>query len=491
MQEHKLKGLNYFTLVMDFLFNSWAIILCCLTVYLSVNTYYGYIYEPKYTSSMTVAVNSRDSNGNIANNLSTTVEIAQVFKQLFESNVMRVKIVEELGYFPDGNIVVTQLTETNLLQLSVTDRDPMRAYETLKAVFANHTTFAEFTFDNIILNVLSFPSVPTYPSNPVSGRARAVKLAFFVGVILSGLVLIMSYLRDTVKSKDDAEDMLAAPMFGVIYHERLRSGGLRRRDKVFERLTLTNPLINYSFSESFRKMSVKLDFLRKSKQKNVVMITSVDEHEGKTTVSVNMAMSLASMGHKVVLVDADLRKPSTRKHFPEMLRPEEESLGDLLVGKADINSVIRYDKESSLYLLLNNKPFRNSSEVLSQPVFKKLISELSEQFDFVIIDTPPVSLVADAETISPVASETLLVVHQDASFVGEINDVIETLNAAGTEVIGCVVNDVRTIEGLLFGRYRIGDSIGMGPVRGGYGHKQGYGYGYGYDSYYRKKSSKR
>ncbi|MBR6647645.1 MAG: CpsD/CapB family tyrosine-protein kinase, partial [Clostridia bacterium] len=165
-------------------------------------------------------------------------------------------------------------------------------------------------------------------------------------------------------------------------------------------MLITNILVNFRFAETFRIAALKLDYYIKAKNVETVMITSCGENEGKSTAAVNLALSAAKLGKKTLLVDADLRKPAVFKFFNKQHTDEElYGLGEIIRGNVSINNAIIKDPDTGLYIICGKQKYRNSSEMLSTKRFESFIDSLKEQFDIIIFDTAPTSLVSDAEII--------------------------------------------------------------------------------------------
>ena len=175
------------------------------------------------------------------------------------------------------------------------------------------------------------------------------------------------------------------------------------------------------------------------------MITSIAENEGKTTVSVNLALALAETGKKVILVDCDFKLPAVYKFFTHTPIADSQELAHYLKGDTDdYTTTVRFDKNTSLYLTGGKKQYRNSSEIINSRRFANFVKLLEEDYDFVIIDTPPGGITVDSEIASEKVDGLLLVVRQDFTEVEPINDYISNINP--DKLLGCVFNNVSTLN---------------------------------------------
>ena len=196
------------------------------------------------------------------------------------------------------------------------------------------------------------------------------------------------------------------------------------------------------------------------------MITSASENEGKTTVAVNLAITLAQNGKKVILVDGDLRKPAVAKAL-SIGTPDSRSIADIIRGRISANEAVRFIKRYGIYVLASGIADDNASELLSGKRAEELFRSLKESFDYVIIDTAPVNVVTDSIIVAKYSDSVLLVVRDDATPVSHIQDAVSAISDSGTPILGSIYNNVE----------KTSSSAGYGGYSGyGYGKKQGYGY---------------
>lgn len=193
-------------------------------------------------------------------------------------------------------------------------------------------------------------------------------------------------------------------------------------------------------SEEYRILRTNIEFSLVDKEKKVIMITSSMPSEGKSTTASNLAATLQQLGKKVVVVDCDQRKPVVHKKFS---LSNSQGLSDYLVKNEDIKSVIQNTSIEGLDILTAGTIPPNPSELLSSKKMEHCISKLEEIYDYVILDTPPMGLVTDAQILSKYVDGVLLVV---ASNQVERNTIVKTkkiLEEIEANVIGVVLNKVK------------------------------------------------
>ena len=184
-------------------------------------------------------------------------------------------------------------------------------------------------------------------------------------------------------------------------------------------------------------------------------------------------MALAKNGKSVLLIDADLRKPAVYAALG-VSATNELGLAGIINGEKNLSESIKYFEKFNLFLLITNQAIADSAELLSSENMEDIIEAVKNEFDYVIIDTPPASVVADASIISQYADACVMVIRSDFVPSKRVKKTIDDIEVMGAEVIGCIFNDSEskaTIDGLAKHKSHKGSR--------GYGY--GYGYGYDYD----------
>lgn len=462
MKKSQVPHLNLYIILRDLMFNLWVVILAFLIGFVGIRTYYDYVYVPKYRSTMTVAVNV--SGSNVTQNISKTIEVAGIFQNVFQSDVMKKIIKENVKDFDVAKISATVVEQTNLLTIKAEGADAVDAYKTLKAVYENYqNVFSENLFEDVYIDVVTPASVPTAPYNSVSSTKKAVLAGAGLAFACIFLIVLFSSLRETVKQESDIERNVDAQDFGVVYHQSVSRAILKKAKKKKKEVTINvlNPLMGYAFCESINRISTKIEYLKNSRNAKTFIITSVDEHEGKTTVSVNIAMNLASKGYKTLLIDADLRRPAVFRFFDSDLFNSYSELGDYLLGKVELEDVLRTDKKSKLDVIAGKNSYQFAFELLGSERFKDLLKLLYERYDYIIVDTPPTSLTADTESVADNVDVTLLVIRQDSTPIPLINDTADILSGTQAYFAGCILNDYRDVYSSVF-KGRMSDTRSYG-----------------------------
>ena len=339
-------------------------------------------------------------------------------------------------------------------------------------------TIAEFssTIANLqnrsnALNIVERARIPTDPTG--TSVASATLLGALVGATLAaGLALLMEYMDDRVRTSERATELLGLPVLGAI----ARFGG-KGRLAYPERL-LTSPKMPNAVAESYRALRTNLLFTRGNRNQSVFVVTSPGPVEGKTTTTANLAVSIAQAGLRVLLIDADLRRPKIHEVFGLQNKVGLTTLlhanPTLTPAMAGVESA--GDSEDPVYLSLcvqtteipNLKVITsgfipgNPAEVLGSAAMQRCIEAFrtSPNLDIVLIDTPPVLVVADGALLSgSVKAGVILVCDADKTRLAAALKAKEQLENVGADIVGMVLNRVDPRD-------------------------ENYGYGYGYGYYY-------
>lgn len=191
-------------------------------------------------------------------------------------------------------------------------------------------------------------------------------------------------------------------------------------------------------AESYRTLRTNIQYSSFDKEYKVIMVTSSEPGEGKSTTAGNLALCLAQGDKKVILVDCDLRKPSLHKKFKVS---NIIGLSDVIIGKEELVTAFhRYNK--NLVILTSGKIPPNPSEMLSSKTMTVLLEELKNNFDYIILDTPPVQAVTDSQILSTKSDGTIIVVKAERTKKDSVENAINLLKKVNANIIGTVLNGV-------------------------------------------------
>lgn len=459
----------------------WVVVLvAALIAGMLAYVYTDSVYVPRYSSSCTIVLTNRSTSSSVYDSLGATSSMATVFTEVLNSSVMRNRTLEQLGMDSfDGKITASAINETNLMTVVVEAGDPRTAFRVMEVILENHDSVTYEVMGDIILEVLEPPVVAMSPYNAVDTNDAFRTAAVLAGAAAFALLLATAYFRDVVRSKEEAEAKLDCWCLGEIHHERKKRSvkDVLRRKK--SSILVTNPRTSFHYVTTISKLCRRVE--KNMNRGKVLLVTSVMENEGKSTVAANLALALSKKYPNVLLLDCDLHKPACRK-IMEHDQPRYVAQ-DVLRGTVALTKAAEPDRRSRLKVLFAKRSVsQEASDLIASPGMEALVEQARAHFDYVIIDLPPMSVAPDAESVMEHADASLLVVQQDGVTATDANRAIADLQRGRAKLLGCVINNVYTtglLSGEGYGRY------------GHYGRYGGYGrYGrYGrYANYARQES---
>lgn len=455
----KTRQVDLRSIVTDVFKSLWIIAITAITVAAITFVAVTEFYTPVYQSTITYVVTSTSASKTVYSNITKANDLATAFSNVLNSAVMKAKVSETLGETFTGDIVAKTVNETNLLNVTVTARDPRTAFNAAKAVVANHNIVTDEIMQNAVLQILEDPNVPSGPANSMN-RADLVKRAAIITVCAMILLVVwLSYSRDTLKNVNEFTTNIDAKLFSTIYHERVHKTLKSFLSRKKTGLLITFPSTSFGFVETIKKIGTRIEYLAEKEQIKTIMITSVLENEGKSTISANLAIALAEKGKKVLLIDADLRRHAVYKLFE--IADGKNDIEDVLTGRTQMTDAVNYDEASGIYILGGRRASNLEIELASSHRMKDVIAAAKPVMDYVIIDTSPMSVTSDAESIASFCDGSILVVRQDTAKVKDINDTVDVLRDSCNQFIGCIFNDASNEASKM-------------------------SYGYGYSKYYNK-----
>ena len=323
--------------------------------------------------------------------------------------------VQDLGRKEVGYSVLERGAESN-----------RRVYESLLQQQKELQVVANSRANNVEL--MDRAEVPGAPFTP--NTRRDWFMAVVAGLMLSlGLVVVFEYLDDTIKTPDDVARRLGVPLLGLVPAVR------------GHRVPVMSGAVPHDFGEAFRSLRTSLVFTSADTSTRVIALTSTQPLEGKTTSACNLGMVLALGGARVLLIDADMRRPSLHKTLG---MTNSVGLSHVLAGQARVREAIQRTHDPNLFALTAGHAPPNPSELLSSERMRSFLTSLeSGPFDWVIVDTPPVLAVTDAVILAPLVSGIVFVVGAEMTRAGHAERAVEMLQAGGNaKLIGVVLNRV-------------------------------------------------
>lgn len=476
------KVMQYVTRVLQ----KWWLIAVCAVVCAAIGfTFATVTYEPTYSTTIRFAIDNKGADNQISGQSSSDINagilLARNYKTIMTgSDALMRAVAEGSGYDITGAEVKRMIRSSlgedqSIIELTFTTNDPDLTYALATSYVNNYSSVTEKAYQSTKANLYDEPVKPT-KANGDNSKLVDTALGFIIGAFAVVFGICVSiFAKDTLKSSDDVSSKLGGKLLGQVIH-------IKKPNKSVKNLLVSDRKTGFMFIEAFKIIRTKIENAAKRHGYKTFIFTSAYENEGKTTVATNTALTFAQNGKSVLLIDADFRKPAVYKTLG-VSATNELGLAGVINGERTLSESIKYFEKFNLFLLITNKAVPNSAELLSSESMEEIIEAVKNEFDYVIIDTPPGGVVADASIAAQHADACVMVVRCDHAPARRVKRVMDDISSTGTEVIGCIFNDAETTGGT-------GLAKRSGHYRRSYGKRYGYGYGIGYGYGYDDDSTK-
>ncbi|MCW2812545.1 MAG: polysaccharide biosynthesis tyrosine autokinase [Friedmanniella sp.] len=424
----------------------WVIALAIMLATVAVAATVTFTITPRYTATTRLffGVQGGDSGSDLANGSAFAEKQMSSYAEVATSPLVLNQVISRLGLTVSAadlaeHVVADNAANTVILDVSVSDTNRELAATIANSIGTNLAAVAsELSPERpdgsqaVRATVLTPASVPLVPSSPhiLRNLAAAAVLGLLLG---AGFVLARRALDTKVRSEADVAAITDSSILGVV---------------PFDAGAPTHPVImrddpHGTRAEAVRRLRTNLQFVDVAENAKSIVITSSVPNEGKSTTAINLAVSLADAGSKVILVDADLRRPSVANYLGLEGRV---GLTTVLIGNAELDDVVQTWQDSSLDLLPAGQIPPNPSELLGSKAMASLMAELCYRYDIVLFDSPPLLPVTDSAILGRLAGGTLVVVGADRIHRPQLRESLDSLTTAGVNVLGMVLNKVTRRE---------------------------------------------
>jgi capsular exopolysaccharide synthesis family protein len=418
----------------------WKVVAVFLLLGVSVATGVSLAVAPQYaaTAELFIAIRQSDNVADLYQGGSFLQQRVKSYAKVVTTSRVLQPVIDQLR-LPEtpeslaGRVAVESPTETVLIDITVRDLDPHRAADIANAIGGSVAHVVE-ALESPIANSGSPVRVSTVrqadPSFlPVSPHLPAnVAIGALIGLILGLSTAVARNALDTrIHSERDVKQVTDAVIVGTVpltpqAESPSRFIDIDQRDV---------------FAEAFRRIRTNLQFVDVAGQVRSLAVTSAMQGEGKTTIAINLALALTHAGLRVVLVDADLRRPTVARYLDLV---ENVGLTTVLLGTAQLADVLQSWGGTSLRVLAAGECPPNPSELLGSSAMFELVGGLEERFDMVIVDTPPLLPVADAVVLGKRLTGCLVITAVRRTRRPELVRALESLAVVGARVLGLVFN---------------------------------------------------
>ncbi|MCB8943178.1 MAG: polysaccharide biosynthesis tyrosine autokinase [Ardenticatenaceae bacterium] len=321
-------------------------------------------------------------------------------------------------FAPDQRVV--EQANNNVIRLSETYATLLQSYEDIRLSEAR-------SLNNIIIDEAArLPQVPIAPK-VITNTLMASVVAM---IAATSLVFLISYLDDTLKNPVDVEELVGLSVLGVIKRMRVK----KPFDALVVALEPRSPA-----AEAYRQLRTNIQFAGVHHQLKTILVTSPNAGDGKSTIASNLAVALAQSGKRVVLVDADMRRPTLH----DILEIDaSKGLSDLIARGQDDGRFIKATLIHNLMFLPAGRIPPNPAELIGSERMRRVIAWLGKQADIVIFDSPPLLAVTDAAILSKLVDATLLVISANETRQPALLEAVKKLYALESHIAGVLINKV-------------------------------------------------
>lgn len=393
-----------------------------------------FMYKPSYSSSMQISLTS---NNNSYSDLEGAIAYIKTLDYIFNGQAVHEHLKKRLDVKElEMNCYLSSVDNSNVVNVNVVSNSKGNAYHSLKNIVQWYkSNMKKYNF-SYTLNILENPVIHEYPLNVNSHTGNFIKGSFVSGFVFILCVCFFSYFKSTVKTPSDIENYVDCRLFAKIPRE-IKPRGKKFWLKNKKAILITSLKTSFSYKESIKKLRSKLEKSANKHNYKTIMITGTLENEGKSSVTVNLALSLAQKDYKVLVIDGDIRKPSLHKIFH---LKTDKSLNHYLNGIKKWESQVEYLEKHNLFVLCANANINQAEKLVQSDKMKELIKEARKEFDFVIIDTSPACFLNEPLILNELVDASLLVVKQHSATIRAINDTINRLIGVKNNLIGIIYN---------------------------------------------------
>lgn len=422
----------------------------CVTTLVAVLGAVAYTFAttPQYqaTTRLFVSTSSGSSLNDLYQGNRFSQERVLSYTELLMGETLAQRTIDKLNLDMSANdlkekIKATAKPDTVLIDVSVLDTSPVRARDIANALSDEFVLLVselemppkggtQADARVVVEQRASIPAAPVIPNPP-----RNLALGLAAGLLLGvGLAVVRDRLDNTVKDRETLEEITKVGLVGSIPMDKER-----RKEPA-----ISFESDNSAMAEALRKLRTNLQFLAVDNPPRVIVVTSSSPHEGKSTTAINIALALAEADHNVVLVDGDMRRPSVDRYLDLV---GSVGFSTVLSGGASLAEVLQETKFPRLTVLTSGASPPNPSELLGSLAAKNVLSDLREQFDYVIVDSSPLLAVTDGAILAANSDGALVMSRSGQTKREHLAHAIGILRDVGATVLGAVFTMTPTRRG--------------------------------------------
>jgi len=413
-----------------------------------------FIVKPTYVSSVQMYVNSNDTTISAdLNELNYAQKVVTTYINFLQTNVFYKQVIEEseLNYTQaqlKDMTIIKAINDTEIFQISVTNTNPNDAYTLVEAMQKIAPILIKNIKETAQISVVDPPTLPTSPSS--RNILQNALVGGMIGFVLSLMASLLLELFDqNVKNQDDLSKRYHLPILGAIPKFNV----ITKREYVLKKTKFTDLLQNklkrndsiknkdtdFVIKEAYKSLRSNLNFTLRYDGCKKILISSPVPEDGKSTTITNIGISIAQTGAKVLLMDCDLRKGRLHNLFNVKFKP---GVSDVLSSTMDVKNAIYKTAYENLSVMPMGTIPPNPSELLASIQMETLLNKLNDDYEYIIIDSPPVKVVSDALNLVKMVDGVLIVVREGITSHPCISSSLTKYEFLNANILGFVLNGI-------------------------------------------------
>ena len=441
--------------VVSSVLKQWRIIIIVVCLFAAVfDVIQTITYSPTYQSKAVVAILDGDGKGLDGD---STIKGNQTIQYFLNSSMMKKQVNQALGQNSfNGSIATSVTANTNLCTITVysnTQKDAYFQLQKLLDIYQETSVRQSFGYYIQIVEDITFSNHPLNYNSHAQNYKKGLIVSFGMMVCCLG---VFFYLKDNVKTPQMVNENIDAKLFAKIPKEIKKNQRFNFFVNKKTAILVSHFNTGFSYVESMNKLASKVEQVSNEHDYKTFLITSSLENEGKSSVAVNLAISLAKNKHKVLLVDGDMKKPALHKIFEKEV---DKSLVDVLDKNESWQDCIVSLEREQIDVIFSCAD-DGSQEMLAEK-FGEFINKVKEEYEYIIVDSAPSRYIQDTTMIASLCDATFVVVQQNNATCKVINDTIYYLVNNNANVIGTIYNasvfdfmKAQNSYGYRYGNYR-------------------------------------
>jgi capsular exopolysaccharide synthesis family protein len=427
-----------------------VIVVCTFIGFVSFFVVNRYITDPSYTAQVKLYVNPNEATGTgDLNELNYAQKVISTYINFLRTNQFYKEVMKGSGLNYTANdlrgmTTIQSIDNTEIFEISVTSNDPEHSYILVKTMQELAPDFIRNIKDTSEINIVDPVSLPESPSGP--NILFNTLVGGILGLLFSSIAsFVWEAFNIKIKNKDELVRRYSIPVLGNIPYYKNTDKGLfdfipfmrNRALPIQQKVVGTEEDKRFDVNEAFQELRTNMRFTLFNTGCKKLIITSPLPEEGKSTTSSNLAIKLAQAGERVLLLDCDLRKGKIGSYFNLRSRP---GISDVLSGLLNEKDVIQNTNYENLKIITMGSIPPNPAELISSTQMEEFIQRVEKDYDYIIIDSPPVNVVSDVLGIAKLVDGVAIVVREGVTSHPNVTNALEKFKLTDAVVLGFIIN---------------------------------------------------